>query len=87
MAKTYSSTNGPAEEAAEIPAIRARGASWGRHILWVLIISTALAALALLASFAFHSDDLAGRGGMTTSASSAPAFDTGDSPVQAQPGR
>ena len=87
MAKTYSSTNDPADEPTEISATRARGASWGRHILWVLIISTALAALALLASFAFHSEDLAGRGGMTTSPSSATVFDTGDSPVQAQPAR
>lgn len=85
MAKTYPTTNDPADEPTEISSTRARGAGWGRHILWVLIISTALAALALLASYAFHQDDLSGQGGMVATQQGAASFDTGDSPIVAQP--
>ena len=86
MAKTYQTANDPADEPTEISATRARGASWGRHILWVLIISITLAALALFASYAFHTDDLAGKGGMTaTPPSAAQSFDTGDQPAAANP--
>jgi len=65
------------ENAPQVSATRARQGSWGRHILWVLIISTTLAALAMLASPAFHSNELEGRGGQTA----APAAGSFDSPV------
>jgi len=48
-----------------IRATRARQGSWGRHILWVLIISTAMAALVLLGSWALHANALRGQGGQT----------------------
>ena len=53
------------EQPQVIRATRARQGSWGRHILWVLIISTVLAALVLLGSWAMHADQLRGQGGQT----------------------
>jgi hypothetical protein len=42
-----------------LPATRARQGRWGRHVFWVLLVSTTLAAIALLAAWAWRSDDLA----------------------------
>jgi hypothetical protein len=42
-----------------LPATRARQGRWGRHVFWVLLISTILAALALFAAWMFRADDLA----------------------------
>lgn len=71
------------EEAPEVmKATRARQGSWGRHIFWVLIISTVLAALALFASFAFHAPALDGEGGQTRNTSDATTF---DAPAPAMP--
>lgn len=41
-----------------ISATRARQGMWGRHVLWVLIISFTLAAIALFASWAMRANDL-----------------------------
>lgn len=40
-------------------ATRARQGRWGRHVLWVLLISTILAALALFGAWTWRADDLA----------------------------
>ena len=61
-----------------VRATPARSGSWGRHILWVLIISTLLAALALFGSWAFNVNRLSGEGGMTRVEGAAP---TAPSPV------
>lgn len=53
------------EQPQVIRATRARQGSWGRHVLWVLIISTALAALVLMGSWALHANALKGQGGQT----------------------
>lgn len=39
-------------------ATRARQGRFGRHVFWVLLISTALAALGVFASWAWRADDL-----------------------------
>jgi len=53
------------EKAPRVSATRARQGSWGRHILWVLIISTVLAAIALLGSLALNSGEMEGQGGQS----------------------
>lgn len=40
-------------------ATRARQGRYGRHVLWVLLVSTALAALALFAAWTWRAPDLA----------------------------
>ncbi len=51
-----------------VRATKARQGSWGRHIFWVLVISTVLAAIALLASWAINTPRLEGEGGQTRAA-------------------
>ena len=41
-----------------IEATDARQGRWGRHVFWVLVISTALAVIALFSAWAFHSPGL-----------------------------
>jgi len=41
-----------------LEATEARQGRWGRHVFWVLVISTALAAIALFSAWGFHSNDL-----------------------------
>jgi hypothetical protein len=40
-------------------ATRARQGRWGKHVFWVLIISTVLAAIALFGAWSMRSGDLA----------------------------
>ena len=47
-------------------ATQARSCRRGVHILWVLIVSTVLAALGLLALLAFQAPGLSGQGGQVT---------------------
>lgn len=42
-----------------VPATRVRQGRFGRHMFWVLLVSTALAALALFGAWTWRSDDLA----------------------------
>ncbi|WP_269715216.1 hypothetical protein [Caulobacter sp. NIBR2454] len=44
-------------DAPRLNATRARQGRWGRHVLWVLVISTALAALALFGSWGMRSGE------------------------------
>ena len=41
-----------------VAATRARQGRWGKHVLWVLIISTALAAIVLMATWGANSNRL-----------------------------
>lgn len=47
------------EHHVDLSATPARQGRYGKHMFWVLVISTLLAAVALAASWAFRSDDLA----------------------------
>lgn len=42
-----------------LSATRARQGRFGRHMFWVLLVSTALAALALFGAWTWRADDLA----------------------------
>ncbi|HYD97924.1 MAG TPA: hypothetical protein VEH84_00950 [Alphaproteobacteria bacterium] len=42
-----------------IQSTEARQGRWGRHVFWVLLVSTILAALVLFASWGMRSGDLA----------------------------
>lgn len=42
-----------------VSATRVRQGRFGRHMFWVLLVSTALAALALFGAWTWRSDDLA----------------------------
>ena len=57
MAQTvYSGEDQPAVQKNATPA---RQGMWGRHVLWVLIISFTLAAIALFGSWAMRAGELA----------------------------
>lgn len=67
-----------------VSATRARQGRMGRHVLWVLLVSTALAALALFGAWTLHAPQWAGtRGTERASAAEARSFDTG-APVAKQ---
>jgi len=76
------STNGP-----RLNATRARQGRWGRHVFWVLVISTVLAALALFGAWTFRARDLAAvevnNGAKTTA--EAQRYDTQQQPVRQTP--
>lgn len=48
--------SGPAPR---VTATRARQGRWGKHVFWVLVISTALAAVVLMTTWGVNSDNLA----------------------------
>ena len=58
MAVFFSRFPRASANAGELNATEARQGRWGRHVFWVLVASTVLAALALFGSWAFHADDL-----------------------------
>jgi len=75
-------TRGP-----RLNATRARQGRWGRHIFWVLVISTVLAALALFGAWSFRAQDLASvevNNGAKTPAE-AQRYDTQQSPARQKP--
>jgi hypothetical protein len=76
MARIESTLDTADEEPAVVNATRARQGSRGLHILWVLVISIALAAVALFGSLAWHENDISGGGGQTTTSDGAVHFDT-----------
>ncbi len=69
-------------------ATRARQGRWGKHVFWVLIISTVLAAAALFGAWGLHSGDLARtestRG--ATATQEAEQYSTPQTPVKQAPG-
>jgi len=68
-------------------ATRARQGRWGRHVFWVLIISTVLAAAALFGAWGMRSGDLARventRG--ATASQEAETYSTPQAPVKQNP--
>lgn len=76
---TAPSSNGP-----RLNATRARQGRWGRHVFWVLVISTVLAALALFGAWTYRANDLAAvevNNGAKTPAE-AQRYDTQQQPVK-----
>jgi hypothetical protein len=71
-----------------VNATRARQGRWGKHVFWVLIISTVLAAAALFGAWGLRSGDLAriesSRG--ATTAQEAEHYSTPQTPVKQAPG-
>lgn len=62
-----------------LSATRARGGRFGLHMFWVLLISTALAALALFGAWSWRADDLASTApNNARQPADAQAFDMGD---------
>lgn len=61
-----------------VGATRARQGRMGRHVVWILLVSTALAALALFGAWTAHAPQWAGtRGSELAPAADARAFDSG----------
>jgi hypothetical protein len=52
------SENNTTQEHPVVSATRARGGRWGKHVLWVLIVSTVLAALVLMGTWGANSNRL-----------------------------
>ena len=69
-------------------ATRARQGRYGKHVFWVLIISTVLAAIALFGAWSLRSGDLASvehnNGAKTTQ--EAERYSTPQTPVKQTPG-
>lgn len=61
-------------------ATQARSGLRGLHALWILVISTGLAAMGLLALLAIHAPGLSGPGGQTTT--ERPTISTPQAPVK-----
>ena len=78
----------PSANAPRLNATRARQGRWGRHVFWVLVVSTVLAALALFGAWSFRAHDLAAvevnNGAKTTA--EAQRYDTQQTPVKQTPG-
>lgn len=67
-------------------ATRARQGRFGRHVLWVLLFGTLLAALGLFAAWTWRADDLAAtEAGAAREAMSAEAFEQPPSAPVATP--
>lgn len=66
-----------------VAATRARQGRFGVHMFWVLLVSTALAALALFAAWSWRADDLASTApDNARQPSDARAFNMGDPAAQ-----
>jgi hypothetical protein len=68
-------------------ATRARQGRWGKHVFWVLVVSTILAAIALFGAWSFRANDLAAvevNNGPATSAE-VQAYDTPQQPARQTP--
>jgi hypothetical protein len=77
----------PDDTAPRVSATRARQGRWGKHIFWILIVSTVLASLALFGAWSYRADDLARvevNNGAETPAE-AQRYDTEPSPVRQTP--
>ncbi len=70
-----------------LSATRARQGRWGRHVLWVLLASTALAALALFGAWTWKAPDLAASEQHNAKQpAAARSFDMGAPVAQQKPG-
>lgn len=78
MAVFFSRFPRTAREGHEVlDATEARQGRWGRHVFWVLVISTALAVIALFSSWAFHAGDLSAASEASTPTAAEAAATTG----------
>ncbi|HWW26592.1 MAG TPA: hypothetical protein VNZ85_11920 [Caulobacter sp.] len=70
-----------------INATRARQGRWGKHVFWVLVISTVLAAAALFGAWGLRSGDIARveHTRSATAAQEAEHYSTGQAPVKQTP--
>ncbi|HEX5377456.1 MAG TPA: hypothetical protein VFW47_02730 [Phenylobacterium sp.] len=69
-----------------LSATRARQGRYGRHVLWVLLASTALAALALFGTWTWNAPDLAStEANNGRQPADARAFDMGEPVAQQKP--
>ncbi|SFJ93669.1 hypothetical protein [Caulobacter sp. UNC279MFTsu5.1] len=70
-----------------VNATRARQGRWGKHVFWVLVISTVLAAAALFGAWGLRSGDLAGVEHTTgaTTTQEAEQYSTPQTPVRQTP--
>ena len=64
------------EEGPHLTATRARQARWGRHVFWVLVFGTALAALGLLLAWVWRAEEHQGPAGTAQEQVSGRAYDT-----------
>ena len=81
MASPIGSTSHPV-----LNATRARQGRLGRHVFWVLMVSTALAALALFGAWTWQADNLASTEAANgKQPADARAFDMGDPAAQQKP--
>jgi hypothetical protein len=77
----------PSEPAPRLNATRARQGRYGRHVFWVLVVSTVLAAIALFGAWSFRAHDLAAvevNNGAKTPAE-AQRYDTQQTPARQTP--
>lgn len=65
-----------------LEATEARQGRWGRHVFWVLVISTTLAIIALFASWGMRSGDLTVANNTKPTPAEARAVTGPDSPVK-----
>jgi hypothetical protein len=67
-----------------VAATRARQGRWGKHVLWVLIVSTVLAALVLMATWGANSKRLSAVEGnqRASTPAEAAAGETAQTPVK-----
>lgn len=75
------------ERTPRLNATRARQGRWGRHVFWVLVVSTVLAALALFGAWTYRAKDLAAvevNNGAKTPAE-AQRYDTPQTPARQTP--
>ncbi|HRD45216.1 MAG TPA: hypothetical protein PLF78_01895 [Caulobacter sp.] len=84
MAVFFSRFPRAAREGHEVlEATEARQGRWGRHVFWVLVASTVLAAVALFSSWGFHADELTAANTASTPTAAEAAATTGpESPVK-----
>jgi hypothetical protein len=78
---------GQADSGQRLNATRARQGRWGRHVFWVLVVSTVLAALALFGAWTYRAKDLAAvevNNGAKTPAE-AQRYDTNQQPARQTP--
>ena len=78
---------GQADSGQRLNATRARQGRWGRHVFWVLVVSTVLAALALFGAWSYRANDLAAvevNNGAKTPAE-AQRYDTPQAPARQTP--
>jgi hypothetical protein len=68
------------EEGQHVNTTRARQARWGRHVFWVLVFGTVLAALGMLLAWVWRAEEHPGPAGTGQEQVSGRAYDTAAPP-------